>query len=97
MTFISLVVTLLSLVLVILYVTRPLFTSNSDFSNEDRTSDYQEDAYRAALARIRELDSDFRLGKIDEQAHAAQRTILVQEAAEILREMNPERKPTTPS
>jgi len=84
-----LLITVILLVLVILYITRPLFTNQPDtqpLSTNDETA-LKQAAYQAILERIRELDFEFGLGKMNAQEHGEQRARLVQEAAEVLREL----------
>ena len=89
MTLIPLIVTVILLALVVIYVTRPLFTSDLEsetFPPED-TNTLKEVVYKSILERIRELDFEFKLGKLSAQEHEEQRAALVNEAADALREL----------
>ena len=84
-----LIVILILLALVGIYVTRPLFTTNPEtevLPLEDTTA-LKEAVYQSILERIRELDFDFKLGKLSTQEHEEQRAALVNEAADALREL----------
>ena len=89
MTLIPIIVTLILLALVILYVTRPLFTAQLDTENTppENTTLLLESAYQDILERIRELDFEYKMGKLSQQEHEEQRAALVQGAAETLREL----------
>jgi hypothetical protein len=93
-----LVVILILLALVILYVTRPLFTArpeNETPAPEDATT-LQETEYQAILENIRELDFEFKLGKMSAQEHEEQRAALILEAAQTLSKIR-SAEPPTPS
>lgn len=83
------IVTVILLALVIVYVTRPLFTAQpeSEESTPNDTIQLKESSYQSILERIRELDFEFKLGKLSWQEHEEQRAALVQEAADALREL----------
>ena len=91
MMLIPLIVTVILLALVVIYVTRPLFSNQPEEETapgNDETA-LKQAAYQAILERIRELDFEFGLGKMNQQEHEEQRALLVQEAAEALRELKP--------
>ncbi len=93
-----LTVILILLVLVVVYVTRPLFSTkpeNETPAPEDATT-LQETEYQAILETIRELDFEFKLGKMSAQEHEEQRAALIQEAAQTLSELR-SGEPPTPS
>ena len=89
MTLIPLIVTVILLALVILYITRPLFTSKPETKPlaPDEPSAFNQAAYQSILERIRQLDAEFKLGNFSAQDHAVQRAALVNEAALTLREL----------
>lgn len=89
MTLIPIIVTVVLLALVVSYITRPLFTADpqADLFSADENTSIKEAAYQALLERIRELDIEFDLGKLNEQDHLEQRAALVREAAETLRDL----------
>lgn len=89
MTLIPLIVTVILLALVVIYVTHPLFTINPEaevLPPEDTTA-IKESVYQSILERIRELDFEFKLGKLSSQEHEGLRATLVNEAADALREL----------
>lgn len=89
MMLIPIVITVILLALVFFYITRPLFThqpiAGSTYAPDVKA--LKQAAYQAILERIRELDFDFGLGKMSQQEHEEQRTLLLQEAAVALREL----------
>ena len=89
MILIALLIILLLLALVILYVTHPLFVNRQetdvDFIVEERIE--KEEEYENLLERIRELDFDFSLGKLEPAEHEAQRAALLQQAAALRSEL----------
>jgi len=99
MILIALLIILLLLALVILYVTHPLFVNRQetdvDFIVEERIE--KEEEYENLLERIRELDFDFSLGKLEAVEHEAQRSSLLQQAAALRRELSPNLSASTSS
>ncbi len=95
MTLYALIFILVVLVLVIIFVTRPLFTTQEEVEQpalqEERT--WQQAEYEAVLDHIRELDFDFNLGKLTPVEHEEQRSQLIAQAAELRRELQPENTP----
>lgn len=86
------------LVLVALYVSRPLFDRTMKNLpvmaevSEETTADHQRSALMAERDRIlnalQELDFDHVLGKIPEEDYPRQRAILVQRGADVLRQLD---------
>ncbi|MBP9676028.1 MAG: hypothetical protein KBD67_04745 [Anaerolineaceae bacterium] len=93
--FIGLIISLILLVIVIIYITRPLFTSSPETFTEETSLHTMENEYRATLALIRELDIEIKQGGTKTQDLSEQRTMLVQKAAEILREIKQIDAPTS--
>ncbi len=95
MTLYALIFILIVLVLVIIFVTRPLFTTREEVEpaslQEERMR--QQAEYEAVLDHIRELDFDFNLGKLTPLEHEEQRSQLIGRAAELRRELQPENTP----
>ncbi|HOV06955.1 MAG TPA: hypothetical protein PLV27_06815 [Anaerolineaceae bacterium] len=89
MILIALIILLLLLALVIIYVTHPLFVNKPEteagFVAEDVVQKQEE--YEGLLDRIRELDFDFSLGKLEPVEHEAQRAALLQQAAALRSEL----------
>lgn len=98
MTLVALIIIIIILALVIIYVTRPLFSSQletKEIPAENKTALKQAE-YRVLLERIRELDFDFNLGKLSPQEHEEQREELMNQAAFCLREIQSEDSPQLP-
>ena len=99
MILIALIILLLLLVLVIIYVTHPLFVNKPEteagFVAEDVVQKQEE--YEVLLDRIRELDFDFSLGKLEPAEHEAQRAALLQQAAALRSELASEPSTKTSS
>lgn len=98
MTLLALIIIAIILALVLLYGTRPLFTSRletEEIPTENKTALKQAE-YHALLERIRELDFDFNLGKLSPQEHEEQRAELMNQAAICLREIHAEDAPQLP-
>ena len=95
MTLYALIFILIVLVLVIIFVTRPLFTTQEEVEQpaleEERTR--QQAEYEAVLDHIRELDFDFNLGKLTQVEHEEQRSQLISQAAELRHHLQPENTP----
>lgn len=83
MELLSLGIILLILVLVILFVTRPLFRNTPDGVTPDALSEegLAELKYAEVLNLIRELDAENASDKIDADAYAEQRDDLLKQAA----------------
>lgn len=90
MTIIPIIVTVILLVLVIIYITRPLFTilPETKTAQTEDTTRVKESAYQGILEHIREVDFEYNLGKLSQQEHEEKRAALVREAANILRDMH---------
>jgi len=95
MTLYALIFILIVLVLVIIFVTRPLFTTQEEIEQpllqEERAR--QQAEYESVLDHIRELDFDFNLGKLTPLEHEEQRGQLIVRAAELRRQLQPENTP----
>jgi ribosomal protein L37E len=80
------------LVLVVAYVTRPLFERQSGRSNGRATSANpraQLTAHRDAIyALIRELDADYQTGKINDEDYQTQRKLYVAEGVSLLKSLD---------
>ncbi|MFN2188653.1 MAG: zinc-ribbon domain-containing protein [Candidatus Promineifilaceae bacterium] len=88
MTIGSILLGLALLVLVGMYIARPILTPS--VQAQPRESRYKELvlAKESALIQIRNLDFDFQTGKIPEDLYEPQRAALVEEAAAILKEID---------
>ena len=85
----SVLIFLAMLLLVALFISRPLF------ENRSVSVTLAEHQYSALLAErdrildaIRELDMDNAMGKISEDVYTGQRTVLLQQGADVLRQMD---------
>jgi len=99
MILIAFIIILLLLALVIIYVTHPLFVNKPEteagFVAEDVVQKQEE--YEVLLDRIRELDFDFSLGKLEPAEHEAQRAAFLQQAAALRSELASEPSTQTSS
>ena len=88
------------LVLVALFIAQPLFlTTGAPQPRRRMLPDKRQELMvhkEALLEEIRTLDFDFETGKIPAEAHAAQRTELVAEAAEMLKQLDALPRETAP-
>jgi hypothetical protein len=88
------------LILVGLFVSRPLFETQSDTSSYSNPRDHQISTLMAErdrlLGAIQELDFDNVLGKIPDEDYPSQRADLLQRGANVLRELD-NLLPTPPS
>ena len=89
----SILIILALLVLVVLFVGRPLFEKQTSPASEQ--AEKQEHDLSAQLAErdrilnaLRELDFDYALGKIPPEDYPAQRAQLVQEGVDVLRKLD---------
>jgi NADH pyrophosphatase NudC (nudix superfamily) len=89
----SLFLILALLVLVVLFITRPFLAKEESPSNamtnqvdHERSNLLAE--YDRVLAALQELDLDFALGKIPEEAYPPQRSVLVMRGVEVLRKLD---------
>ena len=89
----SLLLILALLIVVGWFIVRPLFERQATIVNA--LPDQQDHAYSALLAErdrilnaLQELDFDHALGKIPEDDYPAQRAILVQQGAQVLRQLD---------
>lgn len=91
----SIVVVVAILVAVIFFITRPFFTNEDDMDATVKTPELfsDEEEYQNTLNRIRELDFDFKLGKVTPDDYAALREELNQQAAECLKRLKSVDKP----
>ncbi|MEL7590410.1 MAG: hypothetical protein AAGU17_03840 [Anaerolineaceae bacterium] len=93
MTLIPIVIIVIIFALVIVYVTRPLFT----MPDEDPTLSTGSDAerlvaeYKAILERINELDFDFNLGKLTRVDYDSQRGEFLSQASSLRRQLKTEK------
>ena len=95
MTLFAIGIILIILVLVIIFVTRPLFLAQPETEqplSQDGNARKQAE-YEAVLGRIRELDFDFNLGKLTPGEHEEQRSQFLSQAAELRRELQTEDTP----
>ena len=95
MTLYALIFILIILVLVIIFVTRPLFLTQAETDQpvpQDANARKQAE-YEAVLGHIRELDFDFNLGKLTPGEHEEQRSQFLSQAAELRRELQTENTP----
>ena len=77
----AIVVGLVLLIAGLLFVVKPFNAKKHKKSNQAVAALKPEEARIAALSALRELDFDFRLGKVSEEDHARLRAQLVAEAA----------------
>ena len=86
----SIIVVVAILVAVIFFITRPFFTNEDEMDTivkmPDAISDEEE--YQNILKRIRELDFDFKLGKVTPDDYSNLREELKQQAAECLQRLH---------
>lgn len=75
----ALVFIVISLALVIFYVTRPLFLDQQ--ADNMPVNSHGQEEYASLLEQIRELDFDFNLGKMTADEHTEQRNDLLKLAA----------------
>lgn len=96
MTLYALIFIVIILVLVIIFVTRPLFETLAEIEQPTQHAEIalKQAEYEAVLGHIRELDFDFNLGKLSPVEHEEQRSQLMSQAAELRRELQPENAPT---
>lgn len=90
MTLVPIVIIVLILTLVIIYVTRPLFTMQDEETSPTvgSTSERLLAEYNAVLERISELDFDFNLGKLTRDDYDSQRDEFLAQAASLRRQLN---------
>src|SRR5262249_41260443 len=83
----SLFLFLALLVLVALFVARPLFAQPDSHASLDSDSSSTEAEYERVLDALQELDADWQLSKIPEEAYRSQRAQLVAKGAAALKEL----------
>ncbi len=82
------------LILVLLFISRPLFEHRAKADNEEGSQPAQSSLSALlaerdrALTALRDLDFDHSLGKVSEEDYPEQRTALVQRGADILRRLD---------
>lgn len=79
---------LIVLLLVMYYVSRPLFSRTRGERRDAPTHSYLLAERDRVLSAIQELDFDHTLGKIPADNYPSQRRLLMQQGAEILRELD---------
>lgn len=86
----SIIVVVAILVAVIFFITRPFFTNEDEVASSVKTTDHisNEEEYQNLLKRIRELDFDFKLGKVSPDDYSALREELKQQAAGCLQRIH---------
>ncbi len=86
MDIISLVIILIILVVVIIVITRPFFRNEpgEDVNKTSVDSSNDRAEYNEILARIRDLDFEFKLGKISVEDYNALREELKSQAASVV-------------
>ncbi len=89
---VSIIIIVIVLALVIVYVTRPLFTMQDETAESipDDSSVRTRAEYNAVLERIRELDFDFNLGKLTAEEHNTQREEFLALATNLRRQLQAE-------
>lgn len=95
MTLYAIGIILIILVLVIIFVTRPLFLAQPETEQpvpQDENARKQAE-YEAVLGHIRELDFDFNLGKLTPEEHEEQRSQFLSQAADLRRELQASNTP----
>ena len=97
MTIVSIIIIVIILAMVIIYVTRPLFTYQDEVVELSTVTNSERLAaeYNTVLDRIRELDFDFNLGKLTPEEHDAQREEYLAQAAELRGQMQTEESAQT--
>lgn len=92
MDIISLVIILLILVIVIVVVTRPLFKSSTEDDLQIAAAEHPavKAEYDEILTRIRELDFEYKLGKIPVEDYDTLRNELKAQAANLTQPTTPE-------
>ncbi len=82
----SLVIVVVILTIVIVIITRPFFKSGSDADVKESPADVSagQAEYQELLARIRDLDFEYNLGKISAEDYNMQRESLKNQAATVL-------------
>lgn len=98
MTIYALVFILIALVLVIIFVTRPLFLNQVENERpvpRDDT-DQKKAEYETVLEHIRELDFEFQLGKLTPAEHEEQRNLFLGQAAALRSELQLEKTSPPP-
>jgi hypothetical protein len=92
MTLVPIIIIVISLALVIIYVTRPLFTIQDEETIRAADSDVERvrAEYNAVLERINELDFEFNLGKLTRDEYDNQRDDFLSQASSLRRQLNSE-------
>lgn len=90
MTLVPIIIIVLILALVIVYVTRPLFTMQDEETTRAAGSDVERvrAEYKAVLERISELDFEFNLGKLTRDEYDSQREDFLSQASSLRRKLN---------
>jgi len=92
MTLVPVIVTVIILALVIVDVTRPLFTMQDEATSVTTIDSNKRllDEFNAVLDQIRELDFEFNLGKLTVEEHSALRAELLLLSASLRGQLHPE-------
>lgn len=92
MTFIPIIIVVILLALVVVYVTRPLFTMQDEAADLKIINDKEraQTDYNIILERINELDFDFSLGKLTLAEYHSQRDDLLYQASILRRQVRSE-------
>jgi rubrerythrin len=85
---ISLILLVIVIVLIVLYVTRPLTSQRQPVVEGSQVLSTLLAEHDRVLNSLKELDFDNSLGKIPAELYPAQRAILVQQGAELLRKID---------
>ncbi|MCE1254398.1 MAG: hypothetical protein LWX83_12730 [Anaerolineae bacterium] len=88
MTLIALVVTLAIFFVVLIVITRPLYSAHADNINEARLKkDVLNREYQQTLNRIRELEQEHLEGKLGDSDYQDRRAFLNNEAVNLLKQL----------